>query len=194
MKMNERTAIHALFASFLLLGLLAAGANAAGPDDRQHPDLSGVWVLDQQQSEIPEAVRGGGGGRGAGAWAGYMAPEMAIKHTGGSITFDRKRSGAPLGRRGARRQAALPGPQTVAIDGKPHPQRTGRGEATVTATWEGDRLVVEQEWGGGPDSGGFSATTVYQLSEDGERLILEVTTSRTPATPTYHLVYLRKDG
>jgi len=191
--MIERTVVTGLLTAALCVAVMVEGA-AAGPDALQQPDLSGVWVLDQQRSEIPEAVRGGGGGRGAGVWAGYMAPEIAIQHAGETITFDRRRSGAPLGRRGARRQAALSGPQTLTIDGKPHPQRTGRGEATVTADWKGDRLVVEQVWGGGPDSGGFSATTVYQLIEDGERLILEVTTSRTPDTPTYRLVYLRKEG
>ena len=186
--------IRMLYVPMVAVMSIAGAPATAGA---QNPDLSGEWILNESESQVPQLPPGGarGGGRGgAGAWTGVTAPEMTITQSGDQITFDRRRTEAPAGLRRAQGLTSQPGPQTLQIDGKPHQQDTGRGASTTVAEWKEGKLVVVQNRtiSAGGQTVTVTTTTVYALSPDGRKLTLETSIETGRGPMSYQLVYDRK--
>ena len=129
--------------------LAVSGVLAAATAGAVHgPDFSGTWVLNRDKSEIPERPGGGGsrppgsdgqqaqqgegGRRGMGRGMGGQISRMTITQQDDQLTVVEE---GPQG--GIQERVYKPGagPQQVS---------TPRGDSTVEANWEDQRLVVSQ--------------------------------------------------
>ena len=169
-------------------------------------NFSGSWVRDNAKSDpTPNAQywltrdpnsggAGGGGGRGnagggrggggggRGNTGGGAAPgaTTTVQQDGNTLTVTSP-SGAV---------------QKYTLDGKPFskPTDTGVAKATISATTQGDTLVITttQPWGGMPGNASLEIKEIWSLSPDGK--VLTVTTNRnTPALQnSFKTVYNKK--
>jgi len=162
-------------------------------------NFSGSWVRDNAKSDpTPNAQywltrdpnsggAGGGGGRGnAGGGRGNAggggapAAVTTVQQDANTLTVTSP-SGAV---------------QKYTLDGKPFskPTDTGVAKAMISATAQGDTLVITttQPWGGMPGNASLEIKEVWSLSPDG--MVLTVTTHRnTPALQnSFKTVYNKK--
>jgi hypothetical protein len=155
-------------------------------------DFSGSWVRDNAKSDPapntnywltrePNSGGAAGGGRGGGGGRGAPAPiVMTVQHNANSLTVTSP-SGAV---------------QKYTLDGKPFskPTDTGVAKAVVSASTQGDTVVImtTQPWGGMPGNASLEIKEVWSLSADGK--VLTVTTNRnTPALQnSFKTVYNKK--
>jgi len=155
-------------------------------------NFSGSWVRDNAKSDpTPNAQywltrdpnsggAGGGGGRGNAGGGGAPAAATTVQQDANTLTVTSP-SGAV---------------QKYTLDGKPFskPTDTGVAKATISATAQGDTLVITttQPWGGMPGNASLEIKEVWSLSPD--RKVLTVTTHRnTPALQTsFKTVYNKK--
>jgi hypothetical protein len=154
------------------------------------PNFTGSWVKDNSKSDpVPSALmlsqppqgRGGGGpgGRGGPGRGGGPMP-MVVAQDGDSLQVTDPQGGT----------------HKYTLDGKPHnaTMDTGVQKAAVTASWQGDTLVIgaTEPYGGMPGNVTAHVKEVWALSPDGS--ILTVTTTRSiPAIEkTYKEVYTKK--
>jgi hypothetical protein len=86
------------------------------------PDFSGTWTPEPAAG----APAGGGGGQGGGRG---MAGPMTVKQTATEITIERTTGRGPM-------------TQTYKLDGSESKIQMGQMEATATAKWTGDKLVI----------------------------------------------------
>jgi len=123
---------------------------------------------------------GGGGGRGNAGGGGAPAAVTTVQQDANTLTVTSP-SGAV---------------QKYTLDGKPFskPTDTGVAKATISATTQGDTLVITttQPWGGMPGNASLEIKEVWSLSPDGK--VLTVTTQRnTPALQnSFQTVYNKK--
>jgi len=123
---------------------------------------------------------GGGGGRGNAGGGGAPAAVTAVQQDANTLTVTSP-SGAV---------------QKYTLDGKPFskPTDTGVAKAMISATAQGDTLVITttQPWGGMPGNASLEIKEVWSLSPDGK--VLTVTTHRnTPALQnSFKTVYNKK--
>jgi hypothetical protein len=163
----------------VFFGLLAIGIAA--------PNFSGSWVRDSAKSEpVPDPIMlsrpttpaGGGGGRGGGR--GNAEAIMTVQHEGTALAAT-----SP--------QGAV---SKYTVDGKPYtrPTETGIEKAVVTASWQGDTLVIgtTQPYGGMPGNVTLQVKEVWSLSPDGKVLTITTTRSQPAVTVTYKQVYNKK--
>ena len=151
-----------LSALFLLLCLPAiAGA--------QTPDLSGRWILQKDNSIIPQG--GGGGGRGGRGGGGGMAGsgltvDMTITHEENTLSIARV-----IESRGGARDRTT---DTFTTDGEPNVIETEAGEITITAKWMRNSLIVDrsQTMGTGGREMTMTTTETYTLNEDGTWMMI----------------------
>jgi hypothetical protein len=159
-------------------------------------NFSGSWMRDSAKSDpTPNAQywltrepnsggaggggRNGGGGRGN-AGGGATAAVTTVQQDANTLTVTSP-SGAV---------------QKYALDGKPFskPTDTGVAKAMISATAQGDTLVITttQPWGGMPGNVSLEIKEVWSLSLDGK--VLTVTTHRnTPALQnSFKTVYNKK--
>ena len=158
----------------------------------QHPvDLSGTWELNPDASDNPREVLGNRRGQG---------PRAGARSDSGARGFGRP--GRPEGRRGGgtgdRVLTITQADETVTLTHGPRRSisftpngvavtKQGRGgERQVTAKWEGEVLVVEHS---GPRGG--SMTRSFQLSADGQQLIVTTKLAGGPSAETveFHTVF-----
>ncbi len=163
---------HLIIAAGLLLAPVAAFAQ----------DLSGTWVRDGARSDVvPDSmywtVRGvvTGGTRGP-------TSNHTIQITQDAGTMQIIDPARPL--------------RVYPLDGQPHvvPADTGIVDATVTASVQGDAVVVQraQTYSGLPGSATLATTEYWTLAPDGNSLVL-TTIRETPARRvTYNEVYNRQ--
>jgi hypothetical protein len=158
-------------------------------------NFSGSWVRDAAKSDqVPNQQywltrepnsggAGGGGGRGGGGGNRGGAPAetvVTVQHDANSLTVT-----SPNG-----------AVQKYTLDGKPFskPMDTGMAKAVITATTQGETVVISttQPWGGMPGNASLEIKEVWSLSPDGK--VLTVTTHRnTPAVQnSYKTVYNKK--
>ena len=158
-------------------------------------NFSGSWVRDNAKSDpTPNAQywltrepnsggaggggRGGGGGRNAGG--GSPAAVTTVQQDANTLSVTSP-SGAV---------------QKYTLDGKPFskPTDTGMAKAVISATAQGDTLVITttQPWGGMPGNASLEIKEVWSLSPDGK--VLTVSTHRnTPALQnSFKTVYNKK--
>ncbi len=182
-------------------GRISAGTTLA----QQPVDLSGTWKLNADKSDAPRNMGGNRGNRagrspradgrpgrgqaqqldrpgcefrGARGKAGSRGPsgrqgerprkrELTINQTDATVTVTRGRNRAV----------------TITPDGQTVTEQARRGEAQITAKWEGEVLVVERS---GPRGG--TMTKSYQLSADGQQLTV---THKLEGCPTKESVEFR---
>ena len=152
-------------------------------------NFSGSWVRDSAKSDrAPNAQywltrdpnSGGAGGRGNAGGGGAPRVVITIQQDANSLTVTSP-SGAV---------------QKYALDGKPFskPTDTGVAKAVVSASTQGDTVVITttQPWGGMPGNATLDVKEVWSLSPDGK--VLTVTTHRnTPALQnSFKTVYNKK--
>jgi len=219
-------------AGLSLLALAAAGP-AAATDTRDvpaaadtaaapapvHPDLSGVWILDEKASDDPAAVmrrnwertggqRGGMGGPGGmqGRGGGMGGRQGGMQDDpegggrggpGGGPGQDRDRT---MQRRIARLEIFSDGPEfdvtdglditrVLHTDGRTETVWTERGEQQATAAWQDGVLEVRWQGRGGP-----GRTTRFSLEGDGKQLVVleQVQMPGSDEEVTLRLVYDRQ--
>jgi hypothetical protein len=118
------------------------------------PDFSGTWTPD-----VPaDAAAGGGGGRG-------MGGPMTVKHTGDTLTVER------TGRGGNTTT------QTYKLDGSETKVMMGQNEATATAKWDGNKIVIATKFGENAN------TQTWSL--EGGVLTIDRTGGRGPSSTKY---------
>jgi hypothetical protein len=163
----------------VFFGLLVIGTAA--------PDFSGSWVRDSAKSDpVPDPIMlsrpttpaGGGGGRGGGR--GSAEAVMIVQQQGTALVVT-----SP--------QGAV---SKYTVDGKPYTRATETGieKAVVTASWQGDTLVVgtTQPYGGMPGNVTLQIKEVWSLSSDGKILTITTTRSMPALEQTFKQVYTRK--
>lgn len=156
-------------------------------------DLTGTWELNLEESDRPLEEfrrRHGGGPPGGGDGPAWRRPDLRPGGPG-----ERSGPGGP-GRTLLIRQTEdaveFSGPRarsiTLYTDGRTMTHEGPRGEVRVRAHWEGDALIVEQIVEGGP-----VGTRTYELSEDGNRLIvtIQIEAPRLSKTLEFRRIYDR---
>jgi len=151
----------------------------------QHPvDLSGTWKLNPDASDNPREVLGNRRGQGPRAGArpdsgtrGFRGPGGPGARRGGgpgdrTLTITQTDQTVTLSHGPRRSISFTPNGQAVTKEGR-------GGEHQVTATWEGEVLVVEHS---GPRGG--TMTRSFQLSADGQQLIVTNKISGGPSGET----------
>jgi hypothetical protein len=170
----KRHTLIALGTAFLGLPVLAAGVS-----------FSGAWVRDAAKSDRPPDTMywltrpneaGGGGGRGRGG----NQPPMTIQQDANNLQITDPQGSV----------------HKYALDGKPHANTTPTGvqKATVTASLQGDTLVIgtTQPYGGMPGNITLDIKEVWALSPDGKVLTITTTRSSAATQTTTKQVYNRK--
>ena len=88
------------------------------------------------------------------------------------------------------------GMRKYTLDGKPHNvvMETGVQKASVTATWQGDTLVISstEPYGGMPGNVTAHIKEVWSLSADGETLTIATTRTIPAIEKIYKEVYTKK--
>jgi len=164
----------------VFFGLLVFGIAA--------PNFSGSWVRDNAKSDsVPDPIMlsrpttpaGGGGGRGGGG-RGNAEAVMAVQQEGTMLVAT-----SP--------QGAV---SKYTVDGKPYTRATETGieKAVVTASWQGDTLVIAttQPYGGMPGNVTLQIKEVWSLSPDGKVLTITTTRSQPAVEKIYKQVYNKK--
>ena len=146
---------------------IAALAVATVAFAQAKPDFSGTWTPDAPAAPPAGAPPAGGGGApgggGGGGGRGGGGP-MTVKQSATELTVER------TGRNGAM--------STVyKLDGTPTKVTMGKGEATVTAKWDGNKLVITTKTDQGENTQTWSlANGVLTIDRAG---------GRGPSTTTY---------
>jgi hypothetical protein len=161
------------------------------------PNFTGSWFRDAASSDpVPnplmlreDAQGGGGGGRGQGRGAG------GGRGPGG-------RGGGPMPMVVAQDASSLQvtDPQGAVrkytLDGKTHivTMDTGVQKAHVTASWQGDALIIssEEPYGGMPGNVTLHAKEVWSISPDGKTLTIATTRTIPAIEKSYKEVYNKK--
>jgi len=181
-------------------------AIAAPPaDDPLHADLSGLWVLNSEQSDDPAAVirearSGGGGGRGGGGRGGGGRGGGGRGGGGQRQDDTAERPDQQMAARIARLEIfhddlefnltdGLDISRLLYTDGRESTVWTEQGEMKATAIWQGETLVVTWQGGRGGDR-----TTRLSLAENGQLLLVreQMNPRGQDRTVTLDLVYDRQ--
>ena len=117
----------------------------------QGTGLSGTWTLKREQSEGPGGQMHDGQGRRRGLRRRMGGGQLVITQDESSVTFSRGGSVT----------------QTFPTDGSTVTRETGRGQVEITASLDGDVLVMERSF-----SDGASATQSLAPSDDGQQLFV----------------------
>jgi hypothetical protein len=146
------------------------------------PDFSGSWARDNAKSDaVPNAMYWLTRGVDAGGVRGPNSEPVVItiRQDAGKLQVSDP-------------QKVL---REVALDGKSHTKTTDTGlaKATVTASWQGETLVIAtiQPYGGMPGNSTLQIRETWSLSPDGKVLTIN-TTRELPATrQTFNEIYNR---
>jgi hypothetical protein len=117
------------------------------------PDFSGTWTPEP----AADAAAGGGGGRG------FNGP-MTVKQSATELTIERTTGRGPS-------------TMTYKLDGTESKIMMGQNEATATAKWDGDKLVISTKTANGENTQTWSM-------ENG-MLKVDRTGGRGPSSTTY---------
>ena len=142
------------------IGLVAAATLAVATMvfAQAKPDFSGTWTPEPAAGAAAGApAGGGGGGRG-------MAGPMTVKQSATELTIERTTGRGPS-------------TQTYKLDGSESKIQMGQMEATATAKWNGDKLVITTKTEQGEN------TQTWSLANG--VLTIERTGGRGAGTTTY---------
>lgn len=153
------------------------------------PNFSGSWVKDSKSDPVPNPLLlrdapqgrgGGGGGRAGGPGRGNGHQPMVVVQDANSLQVTDPQGGM----------------RKYTLDGKPHDttMETGVQKAAVTASWQGDTLVIgaTEPYGGMPGNVTAHVKEVWSLSPDGSTLTITTTRSLPAMEKTYKEVYTKK--
>lgn len=127
------------------------------------PDFSGRWKLNEKESEVPQQMRGGGGGMGGGGMQGGGGMPGMGQPPGG------RQSGGRPSRGQMRSMNILQSPEKLVITREDKSERMLQiGEG---AMWKESRLLVERETPRG------KLQEVWEISKEG-KLIISTETPR----------------
>jgi hypothetical protein len=130
------------------------------------PDFSGTWAPEPPAGAAAGGAPGGApGGGGGGGGRGGGGP-MTVKQTATELSIERQ------GRNGGPAQTT-----TYKLDGTPSTITMGQGQATATAKWDGNKLVISTK----SDNG--EQTQTWSLANG--VLTVDRTGGRGPSTTTY---------
>lgn len=172
------------------LGLLCADLSAQGRN------FAGSWTVDTERTlaanpaPTPPAgggggvavARGGGGGRGGAVAGGGVAAAGSGTGAATAVAIGGARGGGGGGRGGSGGPMMVTADAntfsfgsgesmtTYKLDGSVSTTDTPRGEVAVKASWQGDRVIVEQTNPGA--NGPVKTTTAWYL--DGDALVREI--------------------
>lgn len=199
---------------FLTLAALLAFCAVAALANDSTPDLTGQWVLNENESDAfkaPDRGQGGppsgGGGRGGGGGRRSGGGRGGGGRQGGQ-GGGQEPSAEDLAKQQERRQAlgklvifqqglemnvtdGLDISRMLITDGRDLEIWTQQGMARATASWSGPTLVVQ--WSVGEE--GPQQARRYSLEDDGQKLSVRATVQRpgSDQTHTMSLVYDRSD-
>ncbi|MGD8700754.1 MAG: hypothetical protein PVJ43_15765 [Gemmatimonadales bacterium] len=175
----------ATVAAAVLLSACSGGSGIA-PD---HPDITGTWVINLEQSDRPgdqmerqrppgapgQRPSGGPGGerreRFQQGFALMLQNSVAFKITEADSTL------TLVGAEGIER--------VLTPDGQERVRRIeGLGNVTVKTRWKGDKLVIERTL-----ETGVKITETFELAAEGRQLHLELKISGGPRTIEFRRVY-----
>jgi len=172
--------MRSIFKSHLLVALLVAstgpvsscssGGSAAIP---QHPDITGTWVVNLEQSDKPgdlverERPQGAPGDRQQGD-GGERRERMQVGVAillQNSVAFKVEETDSTLTLTGAEGIT-----RTFYVDGQERELRIeGLGNVQVKARWRGEKLVIERNL-----QGGAKITEEFELTADGRQLVVKM--------------------
>ncbi len=158
-------AAGALASAALLLSLSACGSGPEIGVIPEHPDLTGTWVFNPDESDRPEdELRRPPSPRGREPSASRTRIPMSASFMP-SVAFKiEERDSALVFTDAQGRQ------RTIYQDGRPFRQPVeGLGVVGVQAWWEGDEFVVHKRLESGP-----TITETYALKDEGQQLTVEV--------------------
>lgn len=175
---------------FALLTALTSCSGGPGPDEGvrpRHPDLSGTWILNFEESEDPRAQmqrdRPPPPGARPGAPPrvnpqGMRTPMRAILQ--GQLAFKLVQADSTV------TFAAVEGTELVCYtDGRWEEQSVeGLGDVRVRARWKGKKLVLDREL-----EYDLKISQTYELASDGRQLYVKVKVSGGPRTIEFRRVY-----
>ena len=165
----------------LALVLLLAASAAAGAA----ADLSGTWVLDRAQSQVPAH---GDKGAGASGGAQNQTPPAEVKlivvQQGDTLKVTRTTS-----RTGKERSFT----ETITANGTEQTETRRHGTTVSKATWNGDQLVVTQSSNMTTPKGErqMSRQSVWSVSPDGHTLTIETTFNGPRGERSMKTVYVK---
>jgi hypothetical protein len=147
------------------MAAIAALAVATVAFAQAKPDFSGTWTPDAPAAPAAGAPPAGGapGGGGGGGGRGGGGP-MTVKQSATELSVETQ------GRNGAQTR-------TYKLDGTPSKITMGQMEATATAKWDGNKLVITTKTDNGEQ------TQTWSLANG--VLTVDSTGGRGPSTRTY---------
>ena len=125
------------------------------------PDFSGTWTPEPAAGAPAGGGAPGGGGGGGGRG---MAGPMTVKQTATELTIERTTGRGPM-------------TQTYKLDGSESKIQMGQMEATATAKWDGNKLVITTKTDQGENTQTWSVANGV--------LTIDRTGGRGPSTTTY---------
>ena len=174
-----------LVASTSLVSSCSGGGSAATPE---HPDITGTWVVNLEQSDKPgdlverERPQGAPGGReqgGGGDRRERMQIGVAILLQN-SVAFKVEETDSTLTLTGAEGIT-----RTFHVDGQERERRIeGLGNVRVKARWKGEKLVIERNL-----EGGAKITEEFELAPDGRQLFVKMKISGGRRSLEFRRVY-----
>jgi hypothetical protein len=151
------------------VGLIAVAALAVATVAfaQAKPDFSGAWTPDAPAATAAPPAGGGGapGGGGGGGGRGGGGP-MTVKQSATELSVER-----------AGRGGGAPVTTTYKLDGSETKVQMGQMEATATAKWDGNKLVITTKTEQGEQ------TQTWSLANG--VLTIDRTGGRGPSTTTY---------
>jgi hypothetical protein len=176
---------HVTAAAAVVLSACSSGTGIA-PD---HPDITGTWVINLEQSDRPgdqmerERPRGAPGQRPPGEPGGERRERFQQGFAlmlQNSVAFKISESDSTLTLVGAE------GIERVLVpDGQERVRRIeGLGNVTVKTRWKSDKLVIERTL-----ETGVKITETFELAAEGRQLHLELKISGGPRTIEFRRVY-----
>lgn len=176
---------HATLAATFLVSACSGGSGIAP----EHPDITGTWVINLEQSDRPgdqmERRRppGAPGQRPPGEPGGERRERFQQGFAlilQNSVAFKISESDSTLTLVGAEGIERVLTP-----DGQDRVRRIeGLGNVTVKARWKGDKLVVERTL-----ETGAKITETFELAAEGRQLHIELKISGGPRTIEFRRVY-----
>ncbi len=172
------------------LAALTSCSGGRGPDEgvtARHPDLSGTWVLNFEQSEDlrsqMQRARPPGPGARPGARPRVNPQEMQARMRAilqGQLAFRLVQADSTVS------LAGVEGVQLVYhTDGRwEEVSEEGFGDVRVRARWKGKKLVLDREL-----EGGLKVSHTYELAPDGQQLYVNVKISGGPRDIEFRRVY-----
>ena len=167
---------------FLFTLVLAFSLNVLDLDAQDKADLSGVWSLDKEKSELPQ-----GGGR----WTPAVPEKLTIEQKGKNIKIETVYVSS-RGERNVTIELKI-GDEAIKVESSFGRRRGGGGgEAPVTmakAEWSGKVLVITEKTEGSFGERSFSFTTISKYGLSGKVLTIDRVRSSQRGDRESKLVY-----